>query len=260
LDADPARSLAALASGAGAVISERLAFARGLRTGDDLVVPTASGQKSLPIVGTFRDFNTGNYSAVVALEVLRRDWDDALLSGIAIRLASSARPADVEAELRRLLVDYGMRIRSSTAIRELSLAIFDRTFKITEVLRVLAAIVAFLGVLSALLSIELERSREIAVLRALGFPPRSLTSTLLMQTGLLGATAGAGAIPLGIVLAALLVYVINERSFGWTMRFQVAAGPLVAGMALAVAAALLAGLYPAVRARKGDLAAALREE
>jgi putative ABC transport system permease protein len=260
LDTDPARSLTALANGDGAVISERLAFARGLRTGDTLVVPTVRGDKSLPIVGTFRDFNTGSYSAVVALPVLRREWNDELLSGIAVRLSDSARPRDVETALHTLLGDDGVRIRSSTAIRELSLAIFDRTFKITEVLRALAAIVAFLGVLSALLSIELERTREIAVLRALGFPPRSLMSSLLIQTGLLGATAGAGAIPLGVVLAALLVYVINERSFGWTMRFHLAAGPLLAGMTLAVAAALLAGLYPAVRARRGDLAAALREE
>ena len=57
--------------------------------------------------------------------------------------------------------------------------IFDRTFQITEVLRILAALVAFLGVLSALLSIELERAHELAVLRSLGFSPRELTMTLL---------------------------------------------------------------------------------
>jgi putative ABC transport system permease protein len=141
-----------------------------------------------------------------------------------------------------------------------SLEIFDRTFQITEVLRVLAAIVAFLGVLSALLSIELERARELAILRALGFSPRELTVTLLAQTSLLGAAAGLAAVPIGVGLAALLVHVINRRSFGWTMDFVFAPGTLVAGLALAIGAALLAGIYPALRAIRTGLGGALREE
>jgi putative ABC transport system permease protein len=54
--------------------------------------------------------------------------------------------------------------------------------------------------------------------------------------------------------------VINRRSFGWTMEFALAPGPLLTGFGLAVAAALLAGVYPAYRAGRVELAAALREE
>ena len=124
----------------------------------------------------------------------------------------------------------------------------------------LAGIVAFLGVLSALLAIELERAHEAAVLRALGFSPRQLASNLLSQTGLLGLAAGLLAVPLGVALAGLLVYVINRRSFGWTMDLVVGTTPLIGGLALAVAAAVLAGIYPAWRASRTPLAAALREE
>jgi putative ABC transport system permease protein len=114
--------------------------------------------------------------------------------------------------------------------------------------------------LSALLSIELERSRELAILRSLGFAPRELVTTLLAQTGLLGAAAGLAAVPIGIVLATLLVHVINRRSFGWTMDLTLAPGALVEGLALAVVAALLAGVYPAIRAIRMGLGGALREE
>jgi putative ABC transport system permease protein len=260
VDAEQEAALGAMARGEGVVISERLGFARNLRTGGRLVLPTQHGDESWPIVGTFRDFNTGAYSAVLPLEALRRHWDDRLISGIGLRLGRSADARRVEPAVRAALDGSTYRLRSSASIRELSLAIFDRTFKITEVLRVFAAVVAFLGVLSALLSIELERAREIAVLRALGFAPRALITTLLVQTGLLGAAAGLGAAPIGIVLAALLVHVINQRSFGWTMHFTVAPQPLIAGLALAIGAALLAGCYPAIRARRADLAVALREE
>ena len=86
---------------------------------------------------------------------------------------------------------------------------------------------------------------------------RALT---LAQTGLLGLAAGLFAIPLGIIMAALLIQVINVRSFGWSMDLAVAAQPLVLGVALALSAAVLAGIYPAVRAVRVGVAGQLREE
>ena len=138
---------------------------------------------------------------------------------------------------------------------------FDRTFKVTEVLRVLAGVVAFLGILSALLAIELERARELSVLRTLGFTPGGLGATLLTQTGLLGLAAGLAAVPIGTALALLLVHVINRRSFGWTMDFVVTPQALWRrAFRWQSIAALLAGIYPAWRASRIELGAALRED
>jgi putative ABC transport system permease protein len=243
------------------VASERFTSARGLAVGDEITLPTPAGDRQLPLVGVFRDFNTGDYSVVVALELYRTLFLDGALTGIGVDLRPGVDRAAVERQVRAALPSSPpFRMRSNEAIERLSLEVFDRTFKITEVLRVLAAVVAFLGVLSALLSIELERSRELAVLRALGFVPRQLLTTLLTQTGLLGVAAGLAALPLGAALAGLLVHVINKRSFGWSMSFTVSPSPLATGLALAVAAALLAGIYPAVRASRVELSGALREE
>ena len=48
-------------------------------------------------------------------------------------------------------------IQSNRGLRQGSLEIFDRTFAITAALRLLAIVVAFIGVLSALMSLQLER-------------------------------------------------------------------------------------------------------
>jgi putative ABC transport system permease protein len=254
-------ALAALAEGRGVVASERLMFARGLNVGDELTLPSPSGPQRLPIVGAYRDFNTGNYAIVMAFERYRASWNDSTITGLGVDLRDGADATAVEAAVRSALGSVsGMRVRSSSGIVQLSLEVFDRTFRITEVLRLLAAVVAFLGVLSALLAIELERGHELGVLRALGFTPRDLATSLLTQTGLLGLAAGLVAIPLGTGLAALLVHVINRRSFGWTMDFAPTWEPLAAGLALAIGAALLAGVYPSWRASHVVLGAALREE
>lgn len=257
----PADAFDSLAAGDAVLIAEPFAFARELAVGEELVLPSGSGPAHLRVAGIYRDYNAGGGSLVMGLARYRSLYDDERLSGVGVQVADGHDVAKIERAVRSALAEQGgLRVRSSALLERISLEVFDRTFKITEVLRVLAGIVAFLGVLSALLSIELERAREIAVLRALGFVPRELTATLLVQTGLLGAAAGIAAMPLGMVLAALLVHVINRRSFGWTMDFVVTAGPLVSGLALAVGAALLAGLYPAYRAGRAQLGGALREE
>jgi putative ABC transport system permease protein len=258
---EPATAIESVAAGDGVLASERLMLARSLRIGDEIALPTPSRTERLPIVGAFRDFNTGNYGVVIGLERYRRDWGDDGISGLGVDVGEGVEESVVESAVRTTLEGVaGARVRSSAGIERLSLEVFDRTFKITEVLRVLAAIVAFLGVLSALLAIEMERAREMGVLRALGFAPRQLQTLLLVQTGLLGLAAGLIAMPIGSVLAGLLVHVINRRAFGWSMDLAIAPGGLAFGVALAVAAALLAGAYPAWRASRGDLAVALREE
>jgi len=115
-------------------------------------------------------------------------------------------------------------------------------------------------VLSALLALQLERGREYGVLRAMGMTRGQLAHLILIQTSIMGAAAGVLAMPLGVGMGALLIDVINLRSFGWTIPMAVGPGALVLGLLLAWGAALLAGLYPALRAARADPAAALREE
>jgi putative ABC transport system permease protein len=151
-------------------------------------------------------------------------------------------------------------IRSNRALREASLEIFDRTFAVTRVLRLLIVVVAFVGVLSALMAQALERTREVAFQRALGLTPRQVWGVITAQTGLMGLVAGLLALPVGVLLAAVLVFVINRRSFGWTMPLDVRPDVLLQGLLLAVVAALLAGFYPALRMARASPAEALRDE
>ncbi len=151
-------------------------------------------------------------------------------------------------------------IDSNRRIRELSLAIFDRTFIITDVLYYLALGVAVLGILGAMLALQLERAREFAILRALGVTPRQLEGLIVMQTAVIGVFAGIAAMPLGVTMAYVLIEVINRRAFGWTIDMAVAPGILLSALLMAVTAAILAGLYPAWRAAHSVPAFAMREE
>jgi len=127
-------------------------------------------------------------------------------------------------------------------------------------LRLLATVVAFIGILSALMALQLEHTREYGVMRATGMTPIQLRGYTFIQTGLMGLVAGILAIPIGIVLAMVLVYVINVRSFGWTMQFTIIPGEVAQAFAAAIGAALLAGVYPAIELARMNISRAVRSE
>jgi putative ABC transport system permease protein len=89
---------------------------------------------------------------------------------------------------------------------------------------------------------------------------RQLWQLTLLETGLMGATAGLLAMPVGWLLAWILIYVINRRSFGWTLQMDLEPAYFLQALAVAVAAALLAGIYPALRSGNMVIATAIREE
>ena len=81
--------------------------------------------------------------------------------------------------------------------------------------------------------------------------------TVAAQQGL---AAGVLAVPMGLILSVVMIYVVNKRSFGWTLNMQVGPDVVVQAVGLAFVAALLAGLYPAWRMARVSPALALRGE
>ena len=245
---------------AGVLVSEPFASRTGLGAGDRVTIPTDGGPRTLPIAAVYTDY--GNDLGVVQMDevLFRRLYRDPGPSGLALTAAPGVAPADLVAAARtRAEGRQQVAVRSNRELREASLEVFDRTFVVTSVLRLLAVGVAFVGVLSALMALQLERRRELAMLRAQGLTPGELRATVLTQTVLMGLWAGLLAVPLGLALAAVLVFVVNVRSFGWTLAFVVSPSVLVGAVGLAVVAAVLAGLYPAWAMGRADPALALRD-
>jgi putative ABC transport system permease protein len=163
-------------------------------------------------------------------------------------------------EVRRSLVNTGLLVQANRTIRTQALEIFDRTFAITSALRILTVIIAFVGILSSLLALLLEKSRQGATLLALGMTPGGLALTTLLESGLIGAAAGVLSWPTGILMALILIFVINLRSFGWTIQMQVEPVFFFQALLVGVVAALLAAIYPIIKLLRAPVAESLRGE
>jgi putative ABC transport system permease protein len=230
-----------------------------------ITLRTEQGPRLFKVVAIFYDYAVPELGYVLMrLQTYQTHWPgDERISNISLFLKPEA--ASRTDQITQELVDefaakYRLSMTSNRSLKENALVVFDRTFTITAALRLLATVVAFIGVLSALMSLQLERTRELGALRANGMSLLQLWGKIVLETSLMGLTAGLIALPVGWALAYILIYFINLRSFGWSLRMQTDLS--IFGMALLVSllAALMAGVYPMLRLNKLEIAAAIREE
>jgi putative ABC transport system permease protein len=227
-----------------------------------LLLRTDQGERAFRVVAVYYDYASDAGVIVMRHETYRRYWQDAQISSLALYV-NPARVSDLGAfvdQLRRRFAGRDLVISANRELRADALAIFERTFTITGALNLLATVVAFIGVLSALMALQIERTRELGMLRANGMTLRQLWHMTLLETGLMGGTAGLLAMPTGFLLALILVYIINLRSFGWTIRLDLQWETFAQAMVVAVVSALLAAIYPMLRLGRLEIARAVREE
>jgi len=257
----PTETWDAVHEGEAVIVSEPLANRLGLSKSDTLSLYTNEGLRAFPIVGIYYDYASTRGTAIMSLSSYRDGWDDDTVTALVVQLEPGVNPDETARDLERALAPVqGLLARPNQAIRQAALAIFDRTFAITGALQALATIVAFIGVLSALLALQLEKQRQFGILRAIGLTVRELRSLILLETGLMGSVAGLLSMPAGLALAVILIYVINRRSFGWTLQMVITVAPFAQAVVVSLLASLLAGIYPALRMGNMAPAEALRYE
>ena len=246
----------------GVIISEALMLKENLsEPPETITLETTFGLQSFPVVAVFYDYSSDQGTILIDDDLFIELWQDDSIASLGLFVQPGQSVEAIVSDLKNHFRGrQDLFIQSNQTLRTGSLEIFDRTFAITSALRLLAIIVAFIGVLSALMSLQLEKTRELGILRATGMTPSQLWWLTLLETGLMGSVAGVLAMPLGYALAWILIYVINVRSFGWTLQMQLQPSYFWQSLIVAVVAGLLAGIYPAWRLGNMVVATAIREE
>jgi putative ABC transport system permease protein len=246
--------------GSSVLVSEPFSYRHRLHLGDSVQLPTRYGTRSFPIAGVVYDY--GSDAGIVMLSRVGyfHFWGDSSVDGMGFYAENGETPAHLAGRIRELAGKSRVRLVSNKELRRATMAVFDRTFAITGVLRILTMVVAFVGILSALMAMQVERARELAVLRALGLTPAQVWGVISGETLIIGLAAGLLSLPLGILQALVLIFVVNRRSFGWTMEPYLNPELLVQAVLLSLCAAFLAGIYPSIKIARLQPALALKEE
>ncbi|MBP1806557.1 FtsX-like permease family protein [Rubellimicrobium aerolatum] len=232
-----------LAAGQGVLVNEQLARRAGLAVGDPLAVTDAL---TLPILGIYGDYGNAVGQAILTEPLFRDAFPEVVPLSFGLRLP----PADVPALAESLTTDLGLdpaRVVNQSNLKAISLGIFERTFAVTAALNVLTLAVAGFALLMSLLTLASIRLPQLAPVWALGTRRATLGRLELLRAVGLSALTALAALPLGLALAWVLLAVVNVEAFGWRLPMFLFPLDWLRLLALALLAAALAALWPAIR-------------
>jgi len=240
----------------GIIIGDQLAKDLSLSMGENLTIAATTGQtRNFKIVGLFHTgrANIDDGQAFVALKRVQALLNRAnRVNSIIIKLADPNAARDVAA---RIEARIGYKSISWQEASEdiLSLLVIRKILMYTVVSAVL--VVAAFGIYNVISTIVMEKQRDIAILKSMGFHARDVLRIFLTQGLLLGLTGCAAGLPFGIAMMIGITRISFRMpgsrdltympvSWNW-FQFALAAS-------FAMVSALLAAVIPARKAAQVD--------
>ena len=203
-------------TGAGVFINEQFRHKQGVLPGEQITLDTSTGSKNYHVLATLHDYGNTEFQVYLPLTTLKIYWPEANSSGWALMLDGTRSELSIIEKLENLGVP-AERIRSQSEIKRVASTVFERTFLITAALNSLTLLIAGVSMLCALLALQMERSGFIGNLLSMGLHRSELITGMLATLLFKFTVTFIMAIPLGYILAWVLIEKINILSFGWTM-------------------------------------------
>ncbi|MDC0656622.1 FtsX-like permease family protein [Leisingera sp. SS27] len=242
------------ARGDSVLINEQLARRHGLVPGK--ILELEPGWR-LPIAGVYSDYGNPNGQAMVALQALQKHVPGLPNRSFGLRAA----PQEVSTLITLIRQRFDIpreNITDQATVKARSLEVFDRTFVITAALNLLTLGVAGFALLTSLLTLWSQRLPQLAPVWAMGVTRRQLAAAEVLRSLLLAAGTAVLALPLGLVLAWVLLSVINVAAFGWKLPMYLFPLDWLRLFVLALLAAVTAAALPAWRLSRIDPADLLK--
>ncbi|MGL4779147.1 MAG: ABC transporter permease, partial [Aeromonas veronii] len=216
--------------------SEPLTVRLGVKVGQTLAISGEQGPRQLTVTGVYQDYGSDKGQILHAFE-----------AGAVQSLALFSNDPEQLADRLRERFGEQLNLLSAPAIHSAALKVFDQTFVVTELLKLLILGIAFVGIGSAFMVLGLARRGELQTLQSLGLSPRHCRQLLVWQGAGLGLLTALLALPVGYGLAWVLIEVVNPRAFGWRLAFEAAPLHAVTALLLAPVCGALASWYAARR-------------
>ncbi|HZD03980.1 MAG TPA: ABC transporter permease [Longimicrobiales bacterium] len=220
------------------------------------------GQQEFTVVGHF-EAGGGAFESEVwgDAEELMSVFRGPVYQSMALRLADPAAFDAVEARIEgdpRLQLDVE---RESDFFAEQSAFLGTVLRLVAFFVTGIMAVGAVFGAVNTMDAMVAARSREIALLQTLGFKPRSVLASFLLEALFIALVGGVLGALLALPINGIRTSTTNWQSFGeLTFAFRVTPSILLQGLLFAAVMGLVGGFLPARRAAKQVVAAGLRRE
>ncbi|MEV0680555.1 FtsX-like permease family protein [Actinosynnema sp. NPDC050436] len=247
-------SLADLGEGTVALESD-YAKMQGLSVGSTTTIKTDAGENALKVVALVSGQRLGD--GLVTLETsARMDPEQDGYQSILIKLRPGA--VDGRAAVEKVTDSSPLAAIDSAAETKAQLnKQLDQVLAFVWALIGLAVVIALFGIANTLTLSVLERTRESALLRALGLTRGQLRLMLVVESVLMAVMGAAIGLVLGVAFGWVITTAVSTDAV--SLAFTVPVGQIGAMLAAAVVAAVLAAALPARRAARTSVVAGMAD-
>ena len=246
--------------GSGTVLAKNFADSHHYRVGSRLRMLTPSGRRiTLTVRGIVTDNARLLGDLTITLGLARGPFAQTTDAVDFISFEPGARTAQVQPQVDALLNGRFPQTHSQTPaqFKASEANQVNSLLAFVSVLLALSIIVSLFGIVNTLVLSIFERTREIGMLRAIGTVRRQIRQMVRYESILIALIGGLLGIVLGIVAALILTATALART---GFIFTIPAGTLVAVLIAAGVAGIIAAAWPARRAARIDVLAALATE
>jgi putative ABC transport system permease protein len=188
--------------------------------GDNISLSLGETVAQFHIVDVYYDYSSERGEILMDRQTLLRYLPDPAPSNLAVYVAPDTSVETVRSEIVHAVAGHRLLLFSDGEIRAQAIHIFDRTFAITYALEAVAVLVAVMGIAGALFALVIDRRRELGLTRFLGATTQQVRKLILTEAALLGLLANLAGAVLGYFLSLVLIFVINQQSFGFSYGFR----------------------------------------
>jgi putative ABC transport system permease protein len=256
-----ADSLLAGVRAGGCVVSENFMRRYHLGVGQQVELVTPRGTVRIPIAAVVRDYGSDQGTVLLDRAHFVRLWQDDRVDIFDVSVTPGTAVGPVRDAIRSRLAGRFPALVSTRQefTAEINKAI-DAFYALTKVTVVLALVVAFLGIVTALLISVAERTREIGILKAVGALPGQLGRSVVLEALLLAFVGLALALPAGNLFALFMEGPLAELFTGWVMPHHYPWGILAELLVALPLISALAAWIPARQAGKMKIVEAIEYE
>jgi len=261
VEGEGARVLRAMGAGTGVVISESFQSRFGNRAGGTIRLATPSGVIPFKILGVYVDYSSDSGSVLIDRALYKKYWRDNLVDAFDLWLDLGADEAAVIRHVKQAYGEkYQLFISTHKELRDAVVGIMEQSFVVNYAVEIVAVVVAILSIINTLLASIMDRTREIAVLRAIGATQAQIRRIIMMEAGWMGFLGGG----LGLFAGSLMAYhhvVYNTKVLtGWTFQFYYPYDLALLSVFVSVFLCLVAGYGPAKQAAAKPIVAGIGYE
>lgn len=213
-----------------------------------------TGTRPLRIAGTYAENQLlGSY--LISTATFDANFTDRLDFVVLAKAASGVAPAASRAAIERVTTDFpNVELRDQAEFKKQQEDQVNQILGLVTALLLLSIVIALFGIVNTLALSIFERTREIGLLRAVGMSRRQVRAMIRGESVIIAVLGAVLGLAVGVLFGWAIVAGLNSQGI---THVVIPGGQLLGYVVLAAIAGVVAAVFPARRAARLDVLAAI---